>query len=212
MFNKKNDNSIRDNEVDDYQKKSFFKKKKTDSQIAIDNYDKSSSAIDYNKEYLDKNSGSNTKMIKTIIVFIVFILLVILIVPRVLNYNNDSKQEYIDIVNQMVDKVIIYYTDDANKCNSSYKDRYYFNINNSTEMFGDSFKSPFLRNNLQGYVEFDVKSDNSYDVYVSFTDGLFGFDKVKYNKLDKDDIKIFTYLNIDHSVEMVCNKQFEISK
>ena len=57
-----------------------------------------------------------------------------------------------------------------------------------------------------------MKEDNSYDVYVSFTDGMFGFDRVKYNELGEDDIKLFTYLNIDHSIEMVCNKQFDISK
>ena len=212
MFNKRNDNSIKDNEVDDFQKKSFFKKKKTDSQIAIDNYDKSSSGIDYNKEYLNNNSVSNKKILKTISIFVIFILLVIILVPRLLHYNNDSKKYYVDIVNHMVDKVIIYYTDDTNKCTSSYKDRYYFNINNSREIFGDYAKSPFLRNNLQGYVEFDMKEDNSYDVYVSFTDGMFGFDRVKYNELGEDDIKLFTYLNIDHSIEMVCNKQFDISK
>lgn len=212
MFNKDNDNSIKDNEVDDVKKSSFFKKKKTESQIAIDNYDKSSSGIDFNKEYLNSNSSSNKKALKTIIIFVVFILLVILLVPRLLNYNSNSKQDYVDIVNHMVDKVIIYYTDDDNKCSSSYKNRYYFNVNNSSEIFGDYAKSPFLKNNLQGYVEFDIKSDNSYDVYVSFTDGMFGFDKTKYNELDKDDIKLFTYLSLDHSVEMVCNKQFEISK
>ncbi len=212
MFNKRNDNSIKDNEVDDFQKKSFFKKRKTDSQIAIDNYDKSSSGIDYNKEYLNNNSVSNKKILKTISIFVIFILLVIILVPRLLHYNNDSKKDYVDIVNHMVDKVIVYYTDDTNKCTSSYKDRYYFNINNSREIFGDYAKSPFLRNNLQGYVEFDMKEDNSYDVYVSFTDGMFGFDRVKYNELGEDDIKLFTYLNIDHSIEMVCNKQFDISK
>ena len=212
MFNKGNDNSIKDNEVDDFNKKTFFKQKKTESQMAIENYDKSSSGVDYNKEYLNNNSVSNYKIIKTISVFVIFVLLVIILVPRLLHYNNDGKKDYIDVVNHMVDKVIIYYTDDTNKCTSSYKDKYYFTINNSTEMFGDFAKSPFLRNNLQGYVEFDVKADNSYDVYVSFTDGVFGFDRVKYNELDANDIKVFTYLNIDHSIEMVCNKQFEISK
>ena len=35
---------------------------------------------------------------------------------------------------------------------------------------------------LEGYVEFMVTGENQYEVYVSFTDGFFGFERVKYSQ------------------------------
>ncbi|MBQ6539150.1 MAG: hypothetical protein IJL76_02610 [Bacilli bacterium] len=214
MFINDNDNRIRDDEVEDNKKKKFslFKKKKTETEKIIDNYN-NDDTVDYNDKYLNNNKkeSDTTKILRTIIIFVIFIVIIVFVVPRLLHYDNTSKEEYIDNVNKMVDQVIVYYTSEGLKCTTETKDVYYFEVNNSDEMFGKDIKSPFLKNSLEGYVEFDIKKDGNYEVYVSFTDGLFGFDRVNYSKLKPSNIRLFTYLSLKHHPEMICNKRFVFS-
>ena len=60
FINKKDDNSIKDSEVEDVQKKKFtlFKKKKTETENLIDNYNKPT-GVDYNDKYLNDNKKAN---------------------------------------------------------------------------------------------------------------------------------------------------------
>lgn len=207
MFINQDLNTIKDDEIEDNvkNKKGLFKKKKKE----INNGE-----VDFNNQYIQENKkyGDLFKIIRTLVIFAVFILFVIIGLPKILHYNDQGKKEYIDNVKLMVDKAILYYTDDSVKCKTTKANTYYFNVNKSTDMFGNKVISPFLKDSLQGYIEFDVKKDGTYKVYVSFTDGLFGFERVEVNKLTEGNIKIFPYLAIDHPEEMICNKPFDNSK
>lgn len=208
FINNKDDNSVRDDEIEDVQEKKFslFKKKNK-----IEN---KPTGVDYNDKYLNNNKNNDNdwfKVLRTIFCFVIVIVLVLVFVPKLLHYDNNGRKTYIENVSNMVDQIILYYTRDDVKCSTESKDRYYFEVNDSKEMFGEDIRSPFIKNSLEGYVEFKVTGDNQYEVYVSFTDGFFGFDKVKYSKLKPSDVKIFSYLSLEHHTEMVCDKPFVFS-
>lgn len=228
-----NSNSIRDDEISDYvEKKSLFKKKDKKKskeepiQVNTDMFEYSQkedtlveepkaeekteeSGIDYNQKYLERNKDSGKTIIKTILVFAMFIGVIIYILPRAFHYDLSNKQKYVDTVNKMVEEVIAYYNQDGLECKTNDLNKYYFNVHNSKEIFGDDIVSPFIKNSLEGYIEFSMIDDQNYEIFVSFSDGVFGFERVKYNILKKEDIKVFPYLKLDHHVEMTCNKEFE---
>ena len=203
MFKKKNnENGVRDDELDTpSKKKSLFKKKNDDN------------GVDYNNTYLQNNSRSkeSSNIVRNIVIFVIFVLIIIFVVPRLLHYDNSSKKKYIEQVDLMVEQVRAYYDREDVICTTPSKDRYYFDVNNSSDIFGEDVKSPFIKNALEGFIELDVKSDDSYTVYVSFSDGLFGFKRVEYSKLKTSDIGFFPYLSLEHHEEMICNPKFVFS-
>ena len=235
MFKKENnENSIRDEEVSDYvEKKSFFKKKEkpvkkentsmfeyipqtvdvpeeeTKEVKVVGKATPLDDSIDYNKKYLERNKETGKTIIKTILTFLICAGLVIYVLPRLLHYDTGNKQKYVDTVNKMVEEVITYYNQEGLECKTNDLNKYYFNVHNSKEIFGDEIVSPFIKNSLEGYIEFSMIDDHNYEIFVSFSDGVFGFERVKYNTLKSDDIKIFPYLRLEHHVEMTCNKNFE---
>lgn len=234
MFKKEtNSNSIRDDEISDYVgKKSLFKKKDKKKsneepvQVNTNMFEYSSpdenpseeakvkvkseeSGIDYNQKYLERNKDSGKTIIKTILVFAIFIGAIIYVLPRAFHYDLNNKQKYVDTVNKMVEEVIAYYNQDGLECKTNDLNKYYFNVHDSKEIFGDDVVSPFIKNSLEGYIEFSMIDDQNYEIFVSFSDGIFGFERVKYNTLKKEDVKVFSYLKLDHHVEMTCNKEFE---
>lgn len=231
FINKDYDNNgIRDDELENKPKRKFslFKKKPSEEENIINNYNNPDNSndvggVDYNQKYLDNNRVNNKsnnkdnntgeifKIIRTIVIFVIFILFIIFVVPRLLHYDETNKEEYVKTVKEMTTQVINFYNRTDVKCSTASKGIYYFNVNKSDEIFGSKVKSPFLKNSMQGYIEFDMKGDNISEVYVSFTDGLFGFDRVKYNDLKASDVKLFSYLSLDRHEEMLCNKQFVFS-
>ena len=228
FINSKNDNSIKDEELNENledTKFSMFSRHKGEDEIVDDNskkHDKKekkvknndNDLVDYNQKFLkdnQKNTGNEfVKIIKTIVCFAVAVGVVVLLVPSILHYDNSHKKDYVDYVNEMVDKVITYYNKKDMNCTTTTKDVYYFDINKSDEMFGEKYISPFIKNPLEGYVEFDGTRDN-YTVYVSFTDGMFGFDRIEYSKLNASDVKLFTYLSLARHEEMRCDMPFVFS-
>ena len=211
MFINKNNNGVRDDEVEDTPKKKiklFKKKDKLEETV-----NKKSDGVDYNTKYLNNNKSTSEWLsaLKTIIYFVVVVLIIVFVVPKLLHYDNNGKQTYIDNVNKMVDQIIVYYTSEDVTCTTETNGRYYFDVNNSKEMFGEDIKSPFIKTALEGYVEFMVTGENQYEVYVSFTDGFFGFERVKYSQLKPSNIKMFSYLSLNRHSEMTCNKPFVFS-
>ncbi len=230
FFINKNDNSIKDDELNENQedtKFSMFSRHKTEDELIRENYNNpvkkenkkksnDNDLVDYNAKFLKDNQRNSVgndfiKSIKTIVCFAIAIGIVVLLVPKLLHYDISHKKDYVDYVNEMVDKVIAYYNQDNIKCTTTTKDVYYFDINKSDDMFGEKYISPFIKNPLEGYVEFDVTGD-SYTVYVSFTDGMFGFDRIEYSKLNESDVKLFTYLSLARHDEMTCNVPFVFSE
>ena len=162
FINSKNDNSIKDEELNENledTKFSMFSRHKGEDEIVDDNskkHDKKekkvknndNDLVDYNQKFLkdnQKNTGNEfVKIIKTIVCFAVAVGVVVLLVPSILHYDNSHKKDYVDYVNEMVDKVITYYNKKDMNCTTTTKDVYYFDINKSDEMFGEKYISPFI--------------------------------------------------------------------
>lgn len=173
--------------------------------------------VDFNYTFMNNNNNIPKKKKPNIIGFFVDLIIIAAIIyfviwsgPKIVNWFTDGRENYVDLAKSMAVQVKEYYFQEGQKCTTTVNHRYFFNIYNSKEQFGDKYVSPIDKQPMEGSIELEVYS-NSYTIYVTLTDGFFGINHVKLEELDKGDIKIFTFLGLESNPEMKCDKRFEIS-
>lgn len=175
------------------------------------------STIDFNNDFIKNNHPTKTKFQKTvglitdIIVVIVIGYLVIWSAPKIVNWFTGGRENYADLAKSMAVQIQNNYTQDGQGCTSSINHRFFFNIYNSEEQFGEKYVSPINKQPMEGYIEFEAYK-SGFTTYVTLTDGVFGVNHVKLEELTKSDIKFFTSFSLDNYPDMECDKPFVLSK
>ena len=230
--NMKNDDEVRVEEDKNDEKEKFhftwpfLKSKKSDEEKNdtnennnnnnVFNDQNSQGNLDFNNDFIRRNNAAKTgPNIKGLIIDIILIIAIGYFVfwsaPKIVNWFTGGRQTYVDLAKSMAAQVQDYYTQEGQKCNTSINHRYFFNIYNSKEQFGDKYKSPIDGQPMEGYIEIEAYK-SGYTVYITLTDGFFGVNHIKMQDLNKSDIKIFTFLGLDNYPDMECSKSFEFSK
>ena len=233
LFKKKNDtNMITDEEVNVGEKNQnkakfkfvlpFTKKKKNLETVPGEANDtnqpnNNQPGIDFNNDFIKNNHStkSNFKKIIGLITDIIIIILVLWFIiwsaPKIINWFSGGRDNYVDLAKSMAIKVQKGYAQPGQGCTSAVNHRFFYNINNSKEQFGDDFVSPINKQPMEGYIEFEAYK-SGYTTYITLTDGFFGINHVQLEKLTKSDVKIFTFLGLDNYPDMDCDKPIVITK
>ena len=170
-----------------------------------------------NIDFIKNNSTAKSVLKKTmglisdIVIIILIGYLIVWLSPKIVNWFSGGREKYVDLASTMTARVQSGFNVSRKGCTTTINHRYFFNIYNSKEQFGDDFVSPIDGQPMQGYIEFEAY-DKNYTTYITLSDGFFGVNHVKIEDLDKSDIKIFTFLGLDTYEDMKCNKPIEITK
>lgn len=159
--------------------------------------------------FRDSKLGSILNMIFDVLFVAVLVFLFLRYSPKIITIWGDGKVKYAKMATEMATNIKNYYEQDGQKCTTTTPKNYYFNLYDSTERFGEKYKSPILKRVIKGYVKIE---DNGRDkeYYVYFTDGFIGIRGVKLEDINAKSVGIFTSITLDHPKAMECKIKFEI--
>ena len=208
-------------------KKEKIKEKESHSKDLVDiNYDKKNNKknshninnnTDFNTDFIKNNHPTKslfkkiTGLVTDIIVIIIIGYLVVWSAPKIVNWFSGGRENYVDLAKSMAVQVKDGFNVSRKGCTTTINHRYFYNIYNSKEQFGDKYVSPIDGQPMEGYIEFE-SYDSGFTTYITLSDGFFGINHIKLEDLSKSDIKIFTFLGLDNYKDMDCNKPIEITK
>ena len=175
------------------------------------------SGIDFNNDFIKNNHPTKSKfkkvtgLIMDIIIIALIGYFVIWSAPKIVNWFTGGRENYVDLAKAMAVQVRNNYAQEGQGCTSSVNHRFFFNITNSKEQFGDKYVSPINKQPMEGYIEFESYK-SGFTTYITLTDGFFGINHIQLEELSKSDIKIFTFLGLDNYPDMECDKPIVLSK
>ena len=159
--------------------------------------------------FRDSKLGSILNMVFDVLFVAVLVFLFLRYSPKIITIWGDGRVKYAKMATEMATNIKNYYEQDGQKCTTTTPKKYYFNLYDSTERFGEEYKSPVLKRVIKGYVEIE---DNGRDkeYYVYFTDGFMGIKGVKLEDINAKSVGLFTSITLDHPKAMECKIKFEI--
>ena len=185
--------------------------------VQNNNTNNNQSNVDFNTDFIKNNHPEKSK-VKKIVGLVCDIIIIALVgyfviwsAPKIVNWFTGGRERYVELAKSMANQIENGYTQHGQRCTSNVNHRFFYNITNSKEQFGDDFVSPINKQPMEGYVEFESYK-SGYTAYITLSDGFFGINHVELKNLSKSDIKIFTFLGLDNYPNMECNKSIVISR